>query len=56
MSESISELVALLVGLVVLWYVWQSLASGEQLGRNRGRHLRHGHPMSGSGVHRPPRG
>ena len=49
MPESISELVALLVGLVVLSLLWRSLASSEHAGRGRGRRLPH------SQVGRPPR-
>jgi hypothetical protein len=55
MPESISELVALLVGLVVLSFLWGSLRTSEQLGRGRGRQVRHGHPMK-SGANRSPRG
>ena len=54
MPESISELVALLVGLVVLSLLWQSLASSEHLGHGLRRRLPHGHSMK-SGVGRPPR-
>jgi hypothetical protein len=50
MAESISELLALAVGLVVFFFLWQSLSSAERLGRGRGRELRHKHPVSGSGV------
>ncbi len=56
MSESISELLSSVVGLVVFYFLWQSFLSGEQLGRDRRRHLRHGHPVSGSGMSRPTRG
>jgi len=55
MPESISELLALVVGLVVLCFLWRSLSSSEQAGRGRGRELRHDHPVSGRGVNRPPR-
>jgi hypothetical protein len=60
MPESISELVALLVGLVVLSLLWQSLASSEHAGQGRGRRLRHSHSMKSglamkSGMGRPPR-
>jgi hypothetical protein len=55
MPESISELVALLVGLVVLSFLWRSLWTSEQLGRGRGRQVPHGHPMK-SGANRSPRG
>ena len=55
MSESISELVALLVGLVVLYFLWQSLGASEQAGRGRRRQLRNGHALR-SGVNHSPRG
>jgi hypothetical protein len=60
MPESISELVALLVGLVVLSLLWQSLSSSEHAGQGRGRRLPHSHSMKSglamkSGVGRPPR-
>ena len=54
MPESISELVALLVGLVVLSLLWRSLVSSEHAGQGRGRRLPHSHAMK-SGVGRPPR-
>jgi hypothetical protein len=56
MVESISELLALTLGLVVFFFLWQSLSNEEQLGPGRGRHLRHHHPVSGSGVNRPSGG
>ncbi len=52
MPESISEFVALLVGLVVLSLLWRSLVSSEHAGQGRGRRLPHSHPMK---VGRPPR-
>jgi len=60
MPESISELVALLVGLVVLSLLWRSLASSEHAGHGRGRRLPHSHSMKPglamkSRVGRPPR-
>ena len=68
MPESISELIALLVGLVVLSLVWRSLASNEHAERGHGRRLPHSRSMKSglalksgsglalkSGVGRPPR-
>ena len=55
MPESISELVALLVGLVVLSLLWRSLGTSGELGRGRGRQVGHGHAMK-SGATRSPRG
>jgi len=51
MAESIGELVALAVGLVVFFYLKQSFSNGE-VGQDRGRQLRHGHPVTSSGVSR----
>jgi hypothetical protein len=56
MLESISDLLALAVGLVVFFFLWQSLSSAEQLGRHRDRQLHHEHPVSGSGLNRLSRG
>lgn len=55
MLESISDLLALAVGLVVFFFLWQSFSSDE-LGRNRDRQLRHEHRVSGSGLNRLSRG
>ena len=51
MAESIGELVALAVGLVVFFLLKQSFSNGE-VGQDRGRQLRHEHPVTGSGVSR----
>ncbi len=56
MPESISELLALVVGLVVLCLAWGFLSRGEQLGWGRGRVLLRGHPVRVSTVNRPLRG
>ena len=55
MVESISDLFALAVGVVVFLFLWQSLSGGE-FGRDRDRQLRHEPPLGGSGVNRPARG
>jgi len=56
MVESISDLLALVIGLVVFFFLWQSFSSDEELGRNRDRQLRHEHRVSGSGLNRLSRG
>ena len=56
MLESISDLLALAVGLVVFFFLWQSFSSDEQLGRDRDRQLSHEHRVSGSGLNRLSRG
>ena len=56
MLESISDLLALAVGLVVFFFLWQSFSSDERLGRDRDTQLRHEHRVSGSGLNRLSRG
>ena len=56
MVESIGDLLALAVGLVAFFFLWQSFSSDEQLGRDRERQLRHEHRVSGSGLNRLSRG
>jgi hypothetical protein len=56
MVESIGDLLALTVGLVVFFFLWQSFSNDEQLGRDGDRQLRHQHRVSGSGLNRLSRG
>ena len=56
MLESITDLLALAVGLVVFFFLWQSFSSDEQLGRGRDRQLRHEDRVGGSGLNRLSRG
>jgi hypothetical protein len=56
MPESISGLLALLVGLVVMCLLWRSLSRGEHLGWGRGREPRHEDPVKAFRVNRPRTG
>ena len=56
MPESISDLLALVVSLVVLYLLSRSHSRDEQLGRGHGIEMHHEQPVKVSTVDRPRSG